>query len=286
MWQQDHQYAVRNGLLSEKNLSNVATTAESRRRRVKLQDVRDKEDSQSLQVTNFNKVTDDLKQKLQMAYRKIDDLGLKSLEDHSHSAGRLTSTSVEVETLLADRRRLRLKVDIASMMLISTKSKLQNLYTVLLSRKKIMNLKIARVRALIMSETSPTDLDSVVDEDEVDAANGHCIPKFLDYDRRNGLSLPRSNAQDFDEEEESGDDFTVANSKTEMISANDDYISKSLDDLFLLLNIRLKELENCVTSNTVEIKMLQSIIISSNDHVARQRHEITSLKSQLKSSRI
>lgn len=286
MWQQDPNYAVRNRLLSHKNLSHIATTAEFRERRVSLHVPRDKDGYQSMQISNFDKVTGDLKQQLQIAYRRMNELGLESVEKHSDSVGKLASNSLEVETLLAERRRLRLKVDIASAILVSTRSKLQHLYSLLLSRKKTMNMKIARVRALIMAENSPTDVESVTDEDELDAPNSSCISKFIDFDRGKENSLSRLSVPDVDEEQESSDGAALPTSKKDIIRASDDSISKSLDDLFLSLNIKLKELENCMTSNTVEIKMLHSIIISSNEHVARQRQEIVSLKSQLKNSRI
>lgn len=137
-----------------------------------------------------------------------------------------------------------------------------------------------------MAENSPTDVESVTDEDELDAPNSSCISKFIDFDRGKENSLSRLSVPDVDEEQESSDGAALPTSKKEIIRASDDSISKSLDDLFLSLNIKLKELENCMTSNTVEIKMLHSIIISSNEHVARQRQEIVSLKSQLKNSRI
>jgi hypothetical protein len=286
MWQQDPNYAVRNRLLSQKNLSHIATTAEFRERRVDIQGSRDKDGFQRMQKLNFIKVTGELKHELQMAYQKMNELGLESLEKHSDSVGKLTSSSLEVETLLAERRDLRLKVNVASTILVSTRGKLQNLYSLLLSRRSIMNLKIARVRALIMVESSPTDAESEPDEDEVDATNSSCMSKFIDFDRGKETSHSRSSVPAFDEELGSSDGAAVSSCKKDVIKASDDSISKSLDDVFLSLNIKLKELENCMTSNTVEIKMLHSIVISSNDHIARQRHEILSLKSQLKSSRM
>jgi hypothetical protein len=281
MWQQDPNYAVRNRLLSQKNLSHIATTAAFRERGVNFQCSRDNSDSQRMQTLNFNEVIGELKHELQTAHRRMNELGLESFEKQSDSVGKLTSCSLEVEQLLAERRSLRLKVNIASSILVSTRGKLQNLYSLLLSRKRIISMKIARVRALIMVESSPTDAESVADEDELDATKSNCISKFMDFDRGTRLIGP-----DFNEELGSSDGAAVSSCKKEIITASDDGISKSLDDLFLSLNIKLKELENCMTSNTVEIKMLHSIVISSNEHVARQRHEILSLKSQLKSSRM
>lgn len=286
MWQQDPNYAARNRLLSQKNLSQIATTADFRERRVNVQGLTNKGGLRNSQVSNLKDVTGELKHKLQLAYQKMNELGLESLDKNSDSIEKLNKTSLEVETLLADRRRLRLKVNIALTMLVSTRSKLQSLYSLLLSRKKITNMKIARVRALILAENSPTDVESVVDEEEVDAIKSNCIPKLIDFDRGREISLSRLNMPDFDAELESSDGEALSSSKEQVIRASDNGISKSLDDLFLILNIKLKELENCVTSNTVEIKMLHSIIVSSNEHIARQRHEISSLKVQLKNSKM
>jgi uncharacterized coiled-coil DUF342 family protein len=196
-------------------------------------------------------------------------------------AKELADVSAQVNKLLAGRRGLHSQVNEARLISTSADTKMSELFSLLMSRKKDIRSKLIAIENLLNADDMR---EFTVGENESNSKNTACLQLCMSTpltDGDSGGPLRDSRLNECDK---------VINRQDRMnedpVEVSDINVLSALHKIHYSLDQKLKELSKSNSTSSEEITRLHAIITESQEQVTDQRHEISSLRNELKGSRI